>query len=201
MSTADLLQDGATALPFELVWEEVGTGGQEALLLTLLDGSIQAEGILSGHPSDLGQYKEISREQWASLTRDTIQQHLSRFSSLSLTVHDDGSGYSNILLKCNSTLLNLLDYQENQGRVDLEAADVAWYKANGQFFGHEVSALVHAALCQGIIEPKPATLKAFLLSRDDLWTKKGPPGDEALKKFLTVSIKAHKAAARIKLGG
>ena len=153
MKTEDLLQDGATSLHFELVWEEVGTGGQEALLVTLLDGSVRAEGILSHALSDVGRFEEIDRALWASVTHEEIHEYLTRFARLSLAVHDDGSGYSSILLKRSPTLLDLLDYQQEQGRVDFDAADIAWHKANGQFFGHKVTSLAQAALSHGVVEP------------------------------------------------
>jgi hypothetical protein len=197
MNAEDLLQDGATSLRFELVWEEVGSGGQEALLITLLDGSIRAEGILSHDLSDVGRFEEIDRAHWASVTREAIHEHLSRFAGLSLAIHDDGLGYSSILLKRSPTLLDLLDYQLDQARVDFEAADIAWHKANGQFFGHKVTSLAQAALFRGIVEPRPAMLKAFLLSHGELWPNE-PPGDEALKKFCATSIKAFKDAARLR---
>lgn len=197
MYAEDLLQDGATSLRFELVWEEVGSGGQEALLVTLLDGSVRAEGILSHALSDVGRFEEIDRVHWASVTRAGIHEHVSRFAGLSLAAHDDGSGYSSILLKRNPTLLELLDYQQDQERVDFEAADIAWHKANGQFFGHKVTSLAQAALFRGIVEPRPAALKAFLLSQDKLWAK-AAPSDEALKKFCAISVQAHKDAAQLR---
>lgn len=79
----------------------------------------------------------------------------------------------------------------------MQAADVAWHKANGQFFGHKVNALVQAALSQGLVEPTAASVKSFLLTRDDLWLPK-PPGDEILKKFCSISVKAYRQVKELK---
>lgn len=192
------LARGDTSLPFDLVWNSLGAIGKPSLLSNLLCGNIRCEGIFSQHIDDHGYFSDIDRIHWVAVTPEYVGQAIDRFGSFSLnSSHDEGTGFWHILLKRGNALMELLDYSDLPGKIDVEAADSAWYNANQSQFGHKVNALTQAALALGLVTASPTALKKYLLSQEHLWKQDKRPTDETMKNYCQIAVKAHRDSKRL----
>jgi hypothetical protein len=198
MTANELLDDNDAALPLEVVWKECEAEKQVKLLRYLVLGTIEAEAIFVSDPHEggFGNFRNIEREYWVSITSEYISKQVSEDRKVSLPVDDDGAGYVHIFIKRDEALLEFLKYQPSEFVSSTDAVDIALFNARGQLFGQAAFIVAFDALYSGEVSPSPTKLANHLFYKDDLW-KINKPQHETLVKISKNIVKAFKTRKNI----